>query len=268
MCQHNVIGLQNVSNAEIQHMEALGFCKMFEWNKLHFFTKHLCDCSSFVGKLAKQPELSYECYMKMQKERSKEKVQQLFQFMCSENYKSRKELYMEKLKEQEEIYKKLHLHIEQYEEEMMDKIDSMGLSSEEEEQAYAKMYDTINEMESSLSKLSEYKKYEENIRQLHIGENQMIFDTYMLECKQKEEAQFVQEKEFAQEKIYENAVSEYNQILNDIKTLQDFHPEIYFGIVWNKEIENLKEKKCLVMEDLDMDELAHIKYGELLRVIK
>ncbi len=60
---------------------------------------------------------------------------------------------------------------------------------------------------------------------------------------------------------------EGEELLKELRILKEKFSIVYFGQIWNEEDDTLKEKKQLGIDEMDIEELLHLKLGEIITIV-
>ncbi|MCR4802434.1 MAG: hypothetical protein K5895_05450 [Lachnospiraceae bacterium] len=69
------------------------------------------------------------------------------------------------------------------------------------------------------------------------------------------------------EKLRKRLIVEGEELLKELRILKEKFSIVYFGQIWNEEDDTLKEKKQLGIDEMDIEELLHLKLGEIITIV-
>ena len=151
--------------------------------------------------------------------------------------------------------------IEKIKEKMMDDIWDKELSVEEEAKETEKVEKEMEQHYIELNKNKEYVKARKQFED-HINDNKELLDIMSFEAceKSKEDSE-------DDEKLRKRLIVEGEELLKELRILKEKFSIVYFGQIWNEEDDTLKEKKQLGIDEMDIEELLHLKLGEIITIV-
>ena len=253
MCKHNIIGIKK---SDKDFMEQKGFHFFFDNQEIHYYCKTICDCNSVVGFLADY-EGKFEDYI-LDVQNKEEKWRS---YITSKEYRLRKKQYIKIYNKYLKIVNGFTAPIEKIEEKMMDEIWDKELSVEEEAKETEKVKKEMEQHYIELNKNKEYVKARKQFED-HINDNKELLDIMSFEAceKSKEDSE-------DDEKLRKRLIVEGEELLKELRILKEKFSIVYFGQIWNEEDDTLKEKKQLGIDEMDIEELLHLKLGEIITIV-
>lgn len=290
MCQFNLVFTKNSKNKKILKNNEYNYFGD-DFNNFSAYFKGHCNCGSFVGSMS---EYNGNSYLEMIENLNKSEVKKfnnLKILMNKPNYKELKEKYSSDLnllsdalevfykpisdyeREQtnilEEKYsgKDLEKHMELLYEELGKKINNM-YNSAEFKSAQAKMDDFIEKNEliglSTIYYLT--KEDEDNAKKsreiLDVDSNNFIKYTDL------PEESFVIDTVIQKlENRYKNDCNDFLEYKHLFETLLENEDYILFSCIWSQP-ENLSIEKEVNIKDIKIEDLASLKYNQILKIFK
>lgn len=290
MCQFNLVFTKDLKNKKILEINEYNYFGD-DFDNFSPYFKGYCNCGSFVGSMAEYNGNSYFEMIENLNKSEIEKFNNLKILMNKPNYKELKEKYLADLKILSNAFKIFHESISNYEMEQINILEEK-YSGKDLEKHMGLLYKELGKKISDMHNSTEFKSAQAKIDEF-MKENELLGLSTIYYLTKKDEDNAKKSREILDvnsddsieytdlpeeslvidtviqklENKYQNNYNDFLEYKQLFETLLENEEYILFCCIWS-EPENLSIEKEVNIKNLKIENLASLKYNQILKIFK
>lgn len=294
MCQYNLIFVKNTKNKKILENNKYNYFGE-DFQKFSPYIKGICNCDSFVGSMS---EYDSNNYLEMIEEINKTEIAKLNKIkdiMNQPDYKKLKEKYITERETLSDALQKFYEPISNYEMEQINILETKFKGKTLEKQMDL-LYKDLDKKSEEIENSPEYKSAETKLNKF-IEKNQLLEESTLYYLTKEDEDNDNKLEEISDDDLFDdsdnsieyiditeesfvidiviqrlknryqkdyNVFLEYKQLFENLLENEEY---ILFCRIWD-EPEKLSIEKEINIKDLKIEDLASLKYNQILKISK
>ena len=252
----NIFQKHNLSIREVRYYKIDGL----EENYTLYSTNGQCDCNSTISKLQNENINTFDAYKIKKKEEDIKKLNRMKKLKSNKNYEKMAKIFQSRRDSLLDIVDGFRKDIRNYETEELERLSALNLKDDELSKILREIvYPKMDEMYSQLNNNKEYKNASQNFQDF-MNENNDINDSIYFNIEEFEKE--MNEYDFS------NFFDEFNSFKSICSEILKLSDEISIYPFWqDEELLKIQNKRELTFENLNINDLVFLPYGNLLKII-